>query len=275
MRLPPDEWLHHAKRLAVGRKRRVRHNEERDCAMDVWNNGDSYSAHCHRCHLSGWVPKQHQQLNVQRVDPNRVQAVPADCLHITQATQYEQSQIWKLLTEKGCPPGVVPEEHLWFSRSTNRILLRQGSQGLGRALSPLQQPKWLAFGDWWNKPRLWFTRYRDAGPMVLAPTVQKVLVVAEDALSAYKIAKACDTYSVDADVCATLGTVLTTTSLNVVVSNYKSVICMYDPDDAGAIGFTSMRKRLAVFGVSVVDARPTNCDPKLCTLEEIYNKTKT
>lgn len=262
MRLPPDEWLHHAKRLAVGRKRRVRHNEERDCAMDVWNNGDSYSAWCHRCHLSGWVPKQHQQLNVQRVDPDRIGPVPADCLHITQASGYEQSRIWKLLTEKGCPPGVLPEEHLWFSRSTNRILLRQGLQGLGRALSPLQQPKWLAFGDWWNKPRLWWTRYRDAGPMVLA----------EDVLSSYKVAKAIEVYAPESSVsvAAVLGTVLTSTSLPLIAG--RDVVCMFDGDAAGAEGSAALKRRLAVFGGTFRDARPAHGDPKNMTLEEIQWK---
>lgn len=273
-RLPPNEWLHLAKRLAVGQKRRVRHNEERDCAMDVWNNGDSWSAYCHRCHMPGWVPKEHQQLNVQRVDPDRVSPVPADSLHLSQASAYEQKRIWELLTEKGCPPGVIPEEHVWYSRSSNRTLLRQGLQGLGRALSPQQQPKWLMYGDWWNQPRIWWTRYQGVGPMVLAPTAGRVLVVAEDALSAYKIAKSYSVYGVDADVCATLGTTLTAASLNLVAANYSKVLSMYDPDRAGTAGLLAMRKRLSVFGIPVVDGRPQTGDPKLSTLEELYDRTE-
>ncbi|AZF94935.1 DNA primase [Pectobacterium phage Phoria] len=258
-RLPPDEWLHLAKRLAVGQKRRVRHNEERDCAMDVFNKGDSYSAYCHRCHQSGWVPKEHQQLNAVRVDEDRVQAVPADCLHITQARQYEQRRIWELLVQKGCPPGIIPEEVLWFSRSSNRILLRQGLLAQGRALSPQQQPKWLMYGDWWNQPRIWWTRYRGAGPMVLV----------EDVLSSYKVAKAIELYAPESSVsvAAVLGTVVTSASLRLVAG--RDVLCMFDGDSAGAVGSRELQQRLAVFGGSFVDIRPEQGDPKDMSLEEI------
>ena len=258
-RLPPDEWLHLAKRLAVGQKRRVRHNEERDCAMDVWNNGDSWSAYCHRCHMPGWVPKEHQQLNVQRVDPDRVSPVPADCLHITQASQYEQRRIWELLVQKGCPPGIIPEEVLWFSRSSNRIVLRQGLLALGRALSQQQQPKWLMYGDWWNQPRILWTRYRGAGPMVLV----------EDALSSYKVVKAIELYAPESSVsvAAVLGTVVTSASLRLVAG--RDVLCMFDGDSAGAVGSRELQQRLAVFGGSFVDIRPEQGDPKDMSLEEI------
>lgn len=259
MRLPPDEWLHLAKRLAVGQKRRVRHNEERDCAMDVYNNSDSYSAYCHRCHMPGWVPKQHQSIQTARVDVDRVQAVPADSLHLSQASLYEQSRIWKLLVQKGCPPGIIPEECIWFSREQNRILLRSGSQALGRALSTLQQPKWLAYGEWFQRPRIWWTRYRDAGPMVLA----------EDVLSSYKVAKAIEVYAPESSVsvAAVLGTVLTSTSLPLIAG--RDVLCMFDGDEAGRIGSEALKKRLAVFGGTFKDVRPEHGDPKNMTLEEI------
>ena len=260
--IPANEWLHLAKRLAIGQKRRVRHNLEKDCAMDVFNNGDSWTCFCHRCHDHGWVPKEHQQLNVQRVDPDRVSPVPADCLHLSQASAYEQKRIWELLTEKGCPPGVIPEEHVWYSRSSNRTLLRQGSRALGRALSPQQQPKWLMYGDWWNKPRLWMTRYRDAGPMVLV----------EDALSSYKVAKAVQHYAPESSVsvAAVLGTVVTPASLRLIAG--RDVLCMFDGDEAGRLGSVELKQRLAVFGGRFVDIRPERDDPKDMTLEEIQCK---
>lgn len=227
--------------------------------MDVFNNGDSYSSYCHRCHQSGWVPKQHQELLVQRVDEDRVQAVPADCLHITQASQYEQRRIWGLLTQKGCPPGVIPEEALWFSRSSNRIVLRQGLRALGRALSTQQQPKWLMYGEWWNQPRILWTRYRGAGPMVLV----------EDALSSYKVAKVLEIYAPESSVsvAAVLGTVVTSASLRLVAG--RDVLCMFDGDEAGRVGSEELKKRLAVFGGRFIDIRPEKGDPKNLSLEEI------
>ena len=261
-KLPPEDWLPQAKELHVGQKRRVRHGFETSAAMDVYNNGDSWSAYCHRCHLAGWVPKQHQQLNQVRVDESRVQPVPADALHISQASPYLQKQIWQLLIQKGCPPGVIPEEHIWHSQSANRILLRQGLQALGRALSARQSPKWLQFGSWWNQPKVWWTRYRDAGPMVLV----------EDALSSYKVAAAIQHYAPESSVSvlATLGTTLVPSLLPMVMG--RDVICMYDGDAAGSVGSAGIKRRLAVFGGRFTDLRPEHGDPKDMTLEALYEK---
>src|SRR5690606_25852829 len=56
-----SEWLAQAKAVPVGQKRRVRHGAERTLALDVWNNEDSWSAFCHRCHESGKVYKEYLQ----------------------------------------------------------------------------------------------------------------------------------------------------------------------------------------------------------------------
>lgn len=263
-RLPPDEWLGAAKSLHVGQKRRINHGCGRTAACDVYNNVDSWSAFCHRCHLSGWAPKQHQSISNVVIEPDRVQPVPATALHITQASRYEQLRTWDLLIQKGCPPGVIPEEHVWYSRENGRILLRQGNRALGRSLNPLQLPKWLTYGQWYSQPRLWWARFRDAGPMVLV----------EDALSSYKVAKALEVYAPESSlsVAATLGTVLTPESLSVVMG--RDVICMYDGDPAGEQGSRALRRRLAVFGGTYSDRRPVGCDPKDLSLESIYETLK-
>lgn len=263
--IPYDEWLSEAKRLHVGQKKRIRHGCGRTASLDVYNNVDGWSCWCFRCHDGGRMPKQHQQLNVVRVDPDRVQPVPADVIHITQASRYEQQRIWELLVQKGCPPGIIPEEALWFSASANRILLRQGNQALGRALSPRQLPKWLEFGKWFGQPKAWWTRYRDAGPMVLV----------EDALSSYKVAKAIEHYAPESalSVLATLGTTVVPGLIPVLAG--RDIICMYDGDRAGADGAAGVRRRMAVFGGKFIEARPTSGDPKDMTLESLYERIKT
>ncbi|ARW58991.1 DNA primase [Pectobacterium phage vB_PatP_CB5] len=257
--IPKEDWLHIAKRLAIGQKRRVTHGCGRTAALDVYNNDDSWSAYCFRCKESGRVLKEHQSIRVVKEDTSRIGPVPATAFHISQATQYEQRRIWELLVQKGCPPGIIPEEVLWFSRSSNRILLRQGLLAQGRALSPQQQPKWLMYGDWWNQPRIWWTRYRGAGPMVLV----------EDVLSSYKVAKAIELYAPESSVsvAAVLGTVVTSASLRLVAG--RDVLCMFDGDSAGAVGSRELQQRLAVFGGSFVDVRPEQGDPKDMSLEEI------
>lgn len=259
-RLPPDEWLGAAKSLSIGQKRRINHGCGKTAACDVFNQADCWSAYCHRCHLPGWVPKEHQQLRSQvQEDPTRVSPVPADALHLSQTSAYEQRRIWDLLIEKGCPPGVIPEEFIWLSRSTNRILLRQGLRALGRALSAAQQPKWMTYGNWMSQPRLFWTRFRDVGQMVLV----------EDALSAFKVAKAVEVYAPTSSysVVATLGTVATSASLKYLAG--RDVLCMYDGDQAGAEGSAGLRRRLNVFGGAFRDVRPQTGDPKDMSLQEI------
>jgi hypothetical protein len=261
MALPREDWLRQAQSLAVGRKQRVRHNFEATPALDVYNHEDRWSCYCHRCHTGGVVFKEHQRVQRVVVEPDRVQPVPATVIRLSDTTPYEQNRIWELLCRKGCPPGVIPEEVLWYERTVRRVMLRSGALALGRALDPNRTPKWLPYGAWHGLPMVWTTR-QGAG----------VTVLVEDALSGYKVAKAIDTFAPasSARVIATLGTSITDRFLPYVTGT--DVVCMYDGDKAGLNGFLAMRKRLTVFGCRVVDARPAIGDPKNQDLEEVYVK---
>lgn len=271
MPLHREDWLHLAQRVPVGGKARVRHGHERTTAMDVWNNEDSWSAYCHRCHESARVMKQHQRPRRAVVDADRVQAVPADALRLAEASAIQQREAWALLCEKGCPPGVIPEEVLWYSERARRLILKSGSVALGRALDANRLPKWLPFGEWRGLPMVWTTRTGAVG-MVPAHGVTPALVLAEDALSAYKIAKAIDTYrpASPVQVCATLGTRITDRFLPYCLN--RTLVGMYDGDGAGLRGFQSMRQRLRVWGAPIIDRSPAKGDPKDMELADIFAK---
>ncbi|BEQ12869.1 putative DNA primase [Pseudomonas phage Ep4] len=278
--LPREDWLKQAQSIAVGRKQRVRHGFETSAAMDVYNNEDSWSAYCHRCHVGARVMKEHQSVRRVVVEPNRIAPVPTTVIPVNQASPYEQRQIWDLLIRKGCPPQVIPEEMLWYDRTVRRVLLRSGPLALGRALDPNRTPKWLPYGEWQGLPMVWTTRQPASGTL-RAPGVKPGWVVAEDALSAHKISKAIETYYPRANlgVVATLGTRVT--DRLVPYLSGCDVACMYDGDSAGLDGFTHMRQRMRVFGGTVYDARPTTGDPKNMTLQhaaerllEVYGVTR-
>jgi hypothetical protein len=256
-----NEFLRQAQQLAVGQKRRIRHGMERTAAMDVYNNDDSWSAYCHRCHISGRVMKEHQRVRQAVVEPDRVSPVPATALHLSQTMEFEQRAIWSLLVQKGCPPGVIPEEEIWYDRTVRRILLKRPTVALGRALDENRTPKWLPYGAWRGHPMVWMTR-NGAGAMVLA----------EDALSGYKVAKAIERYAPSSSACvvATLGTSLTERFLPYCLN--RKVLCMYDGDKAGLDGFESIRQRLQVWGQPVLDLRPDRGDPKNMELADIFAK---
>lgn len=254
MSLHRDDWLKQAQRLAVGQKKRVRHGFEATAALDVYNNADSWSAYCHRCHEAGRVMKVHQSILRPVQEPDRVAPVPATVMRFADATQYEQQRMWRLLCDKGCPPGVIPEELLWYERSVNRLMLLQGDQCLGRSLDKWRTPKWLPYGAWFGKPMVWPTRS--------TTTSAGVTVLVEDALSGYKVAKAIELYAPASSVgvIATLGTRITDAFLPHVAGS--TILCMYDGDAAGLDGYQAMRKRLRVWGAPVVDLRPEVGDPK-------------
>lgn len=257
--LPRGDWLKEAQSIAVGRKKRVRHGFEASAAMDVYNNEDSWSAYCHRCHLSGRAMKEHQRVQRAVVEIDRISPVPATCIRLNDATPYEQKLVWDLLIRKGCPPQVIPEEVLWYDRTVRRVLLRSGSLALGRAVDTNRTPKWLPYGEWHGLPMCWATRH-GAGAMVLV----------EDALSSYKVAKAISTFAPESSlaVTATLGTSITDRFLP--YCQGRPIICMYDGDPAGLAGFEAMRKRLRVWGHPVIDRRPPKGDPKNNDLASIF-----
>lgn len=95
------------------------------------------------------------------------------------------------------------------------------------------------------------------------------MVLVEDALSAFKVAKAVEVYAPTSSfsVAATLGTVVTSASLKFVQG--RDVLCMYDGDEAGRQGSLGLQRRLNVFGGTFRDVRPHAGDPKDMTLEEI------
>jgi len=257
--LPPEEWLSEAQRLPVGRRKRVRHNFESDCAMVVGHDSDEWWAYCHRCHESGKVQKTHQFVRSGPQEAARVAAVPADTIHISNAGRFEQQRIWNLLISKGISPGIIPEDQLWYSRSTTRIVLRYGSQGLGRALSPGQTPKWVQYGRW-AQQGMWIAQY--------AGETAPVLVV-EDALSAYKVAYAMRDCALT--VATVLGTRMTPDMLVFLVNNQtKDLLCMFDGDRAGDRGMEAFRTRSRPFGIRLQNVPvPRGLDPKDLQVESI------
>ena len=100
------------------------------------------------------------------------------------------------------------------------------------------------------------------------------MVLVEDALSSYKVAKAVQHYAPESSVsvAAVLGTVVTSASLKLIAG--RDVLCMFDGDEAGRLGSVELKQRLAVFGGRFVDIRPERDDPKDMTLEAIWESLR-
>lgn len=253
--LPPDEWLQAAQRLAIGQRRRVRHNEESTSAMVIGNDADCWWAWCHRCNAGGRVNKSHVQLGIPEAQPSRmpwpIDAVPwqASELHL---------RAYRLLLSKGIDAQTVLADlpAIQISRRDGRLILPTSRGWIGRALFN-QQPKWVGYG---KAPEYGMHPFDKPQP-------GQVWVLTEDYLSALKIRRALGSRVV---ACACLGTRLNDQLAAHLLGASRVVLAM-DGDKAGRSGADRIAKRLSALVPCTRYAVPEGKDPKDLTLEELRN----
>lgn len=143
-----SEWLDQAKKVPVGQKRRVYHGAEMTPAMDVWNNEDSWSCYCHRCHAGGKVYKQF----LQRVNPeqpvyrkylNTKDLITIDELYSTDKLKYKR--LMKLLHDKGMSMITIAALKPMYNKVDDRLVFRFKGVDIGRDCTGLHGAKWLVY----------------------------------------------------------------------------------------------------------------------------------
>lgn len=251
--LPADEWLSEAKKLPIGGRRRVFHNEEPTAAMVVGNDPDKWWAYCHRCHEGGAVDKDLVVLGVPEVQPP-IMPWPADAMPAASSRLYRSA--YGLLLRKGIDiQTMLPELPLYISERTQRLALPTASGWIGRALAG-QQPKWLAYGT---------------APVYAVHPHDKDRtgdwVLTEDYLSAIKVRRACP----HVVACAVLGTRIHTRLMEKLLTA-NSVGLFFDGDKAGDEGAAYAYKRLVALGIPTRLHRPPDGkDPKDLPLQQLRN----
>lgn len=258
MRLPDDEWLHHAKRLAINQSRRVRHKHEPTEALIVSNKPDRWMAYCQRCKHGAVLMKEHAMLVTQAPAASLSLALPSDMRSAEQLEQYELSFLAGFMASKGMDFTFLSAYGWLWSESRHRLMFNTKQGWLGRDTSGKSPQKWLS--------------YTQAPYVEVRGGTSSLAVVTEDLFSAYKVASAVD----DVDVYCSLGTAIHAPLLAKLVNDpaVRRVTSFYDGDVAGHKGALSNAQKLRVFGVSdnrmaVEQCAPRGLDPKDMELRAI------
>lgn len=240
-------WLKIAKSIPVGTSTRYRCCGSTKAGV-AFNNADSWSSYCFRCHTSLKEFKQYQSLS-DGLQQHKVTEVPTDLKKLYECSEYIQEVVYKFLLTKGIYPSMIPDA--MYSTELKRVLFKvTQSVYMARALNKYQQPKWLQLGG-----RCQFA----VMGQVLEPTK---IVLTEDLLSAIKIDYVQREFGTgDVLAVSLLGTKLDTKLRAILAQSGVPVLCMLDGDTAGYTGTSRIMKDLKVY-TQVSTYAEQGLDPK-------------
>lgn len=262
--LHTSEWLADAKKVPVGQKRRVYHGAELTAAMDVWNNEDSWSCYCHRCHVGGKVYKQY----LQRVDEgapvfrkylNKRDLVTLDTLHQTDNWKYKR--VIKLLHDKGMSTVTVQDLKPMYNTVDDRLVFQFQGVGIGRDCTGRSGAKWLKYHC--DDP-LGYVHLQGQNSY----QTREPVILTEDLFSAQKIR-----YYTGWSSLVLLGTNFKNDIAHFLLD--KLPVIATDGDKAGDDARRTIHTRCELFGIPVQDVHvPRGLDPKDMQPTELINLFK-
>lgn len=226
------KWLQIAKNLPVGTSTRYRCCGSTKAGI-AFNNVDSWSSYCFRCHTSLKEFKQYQSLS-EGLQQHKVTEVPTDLQKLSECSEYIREVVYKFLLTKGIYPSMIQEA--MYSAELKRVLFKvTQSVYMARALNQYQQPKWLQLGG--------RCQFAVVGQV---PEPSKI-VLTEDLLSAIKINYVQREFGTgDVLAVSLLGTKLDTKLRAIIAQSGVPVLCMLDGDTAGYRGTERIQKDLQV-----------------------------
>ena len=257
--LPEHEWLPQAKLLNVGASKRVKHNREPTCAMQIRHLPDKYTAYCYRCHEGGVHHKQHVRLSDAKHERS-ADLMPGDALEIDPRTAIETyaRQLNK------APPWYLGNNQSWISHEHNRVIFAIKGGYLGRSLNQYSKQKWCLYS-------LDGIKYPSLGLALGENYEDQHLVLTEDFLSARKVDYACGRLAKRYKGVALLGTGLGAAALHSLLEMRPlGVSVFFDGDKAGRSGADTVLRRLRGLGIEsrIIDC-PDDNDPKDLDLQVI------
>lgn len=285
MSIHRSEWLDQARKVPVGQKRRVFHGAEHTAAMDVYNNEDSWSCYCHRCHDSGKVYKQVIQ-KVKEDTPihRKFYNVKDTCSlrHLASTQRHKYDRLVMLLHHKGMSTALIEPYKPRYNLKDDRLCFVIDGVAVGRDCTGTSTAKWLMYHN--DDPKGFvYLQGQKTGK-----TCEPVIMV-EDLFSAIKV-KHYTGFSTlwlqgtrISDECIRLFVERNTASDlqdgNRVLPQCGAAplvgITCLDSDSAGYSGTSSIHSRFSLLGlpVSKVDI-PVGLDPKDLNHKELVQHFK-
>ena len=287
--MEPSEWLAEAQACDVGTKNKVTHLCG-DASLVVYNNVDSWTAWCWRCHTRGWVPKPEanmrerlarkaQQKELDNAISYQVRQPFPACFDLTSWSP--TARLW--LYKAGLNAGLIRELGAYYHKPTGRVVLpildAHGATVFWQARNPEYPqggPKYISA----SVPRdrlhaIYRPHNGDGMPRVYAAldgrgsggdeqgTGTIPFVLTEDILSAFKVGM-----SGAGTGYAVMGTALGQHTLALLVRDDAPVILWFDPDGAGESARATITKQLRLVGI-VPASLTTPKDPKHYCLADI------
>lgn len=247
-----SEWLDLCQKVPVGQKRRVFHGAERTAAMDVFNNPDSWSCYCHRCHKGAIQYKQFIE-KPSAVIPDfkkyldRTKLVSLKALRTHYSEKYKRLVI--MLQSKGVSVPLLANLNPMYNLEDDRLVFSIGNVDIGRDCTG-------------NSPAKWY-KYPCEGKFIYLQgdsvhCKREPIILCEDLFSCAKI-----TYYTRYSTMCLLGTNFEDAKLQFILEQNAHVVCATDGDDAGHAARRTIRSRCNLHGIpfTAVDV-PLGFDPK-------------
>lgn len=148
MGLHRSEWLEDAKKVPVGQHRRVYHGAEPTPALVLWNNEDSWSCYCHRCHEGGKVYKQvlekvDESVPVYRKYFNLKDTCSLSDLASKHPDKYKRMVL--LLHDKGMSTALFKGYNVKYNLVDDRLCFIFNGVVIGRDCRNTGNAKWLMY----------------------------------------------------------------------------------------------------------------------------------
>jgi len=257
--LDRSSWEQHVKSVPkLGQSIRTEHDCGEGRVLKVSHGDDGYSAWCFRCSDKGFIPH----------------PAPSLSERLAKLTQQREAEA-HAGSSPSLPEPREPDPQQWTDAArvwlykaglSNDDIVRLGAYwcaALGRVVLPVIQD---------GSPVFWQARSIDGRqPKYLAPIADRstivakygsgpVVVITEDILSAFRVARVTEAWSA-------LGTSLPVPVLNQLIEQRRPVVLMLDPDAGGDKGTLRMLRPLSNAGVQVYIASPRR-DPKYLTKQE-------
>lgn len=274
--MDPIEWLEQAKAVPVGQKEKVTHLCG-DASLVVYNNIDSWTAWCWRCHTRGWVPKEQPNMKERLARKAQQEAIdrelsyqvrPPSPASFDLTSWSVAARVW--LYKAGLTPDKIRDLGAYFHEPTQRVVLpirdSDGKVVFWQARNP-EFPK-VAGAKYISAsvPRhlvhvLYGDSYGEAGAVAHS---RKPYVLTEDILSAFKVGASGAGIGY-----AVMGTALGPhTVARLLQSGVTDVLLWFDPDSAGEAARQTISKQLRLVGIDATSIT-TDRDPKCYSFDEI------
>ena len=249
-----SEWLDQAKAVPVGQKRRVKHGAEATAAMDVYNNEDSWSAYCHRCHESSKVHKQFLQkvdtsVPVLRKYLDYSALVSLQELAATHPEKYKAMVV--LLHTKHVSTTILKPYKPMYCLTDDRLVFRFKGVDIGRDCTGRSSMKWFKY----HTPEQRGFVYLQGKDV---PTTGEVIAACEDLFSSMKI-----THYTGLSTMCLLGTRFEDEKVTFVISRNARLLGAQDGDAGGDDCSRLMYHRCSSLGIPYKRLQvPAGLDPK-------------